>query len=48
MPLVFLVVGSVAAAFPAPLFALGSEPGALGSASDRLRLRCFGGNLSSW
>ena len=33
------VLGS-SAAFPGPLFALGSKPGA-----QRLRLRCFGGNL---
>ena len=38
----FLVLGlSVAAAFPFALFALGSKPGALCSAGDRLRLRCF-------
>ena len=37
---------TVAAAFP--LFALGSEPGALGSAGDRLRLRCLlGDNVPS-
>ena len=33
------------AAFPGRLFALGSKPGASGSASDHLRLRCFGGKL---
>ena len=45
---VFLVLGSVvAAAFPGPLFALRSEPGALGSAGNRLRLRCLGGNFPS-
>ena len=30
-----------------PLFALGPEPCALGSASDHLRLHCLGGNLPS-
>ena len=37
---VFLVLGSVLAAFPGPgLFAFGAGPGALGPVGDRLRLR---------
>ena len=42
---VSVVLGSLAAVFPGPLFALVS--GAFGSADDRLRLRCFGGKLPS-
>ena len=42
----FLVPRSLAA-FPGPAFPLGADPGACGSAGDRLRLRCFGGNLPS-
>ena len=36
-----LALGSAAEALPSPPFALGSGTGALGSAGDRLRLRCF-------
>ena len=39
------VLGKAEAASPGPLFALGSETGSSGPAGDRLRLRCFGGNL---